>query len=150
MDRPDEEFENYLRQFQLRRPGPLSEQIQARSGRNSLRVARWAVAAAVVLAVTLTSFAIVRVFRVPTGPFVRIENSEKRIEAGQTVRSDSSQGLVLTLDDASKIEMSSESELSVDAAEDGARIHLNRGSIIVDAAKQKSGHLYVKTPNATV
>src|SRR5262245_45081452 len=118
MDRPDEEFENYLRQFQLRTPGPLGEQIQARTGKNNFRFARWAVAAAVLLAVSLTSVAIVRKFRVPSGPFVRIENSGQRVEAGQIVRSDSKQGMVLSFDNASKIEMRSESELSMEAAEE--------------------------------
>jgi uncharacterized protein (TIGR03435 family) len=46
--------------------------------------------------------------------------------------------------------MRAQSELTVDRAADGIRIHLNRGSVIVNAAKQGSGHLYVQTKDCTV
>jgi uncharacterized protein (TIGR03435 family) len=46
--------------------------------------------------------------------------------------------------------MRSNSELALEAADDGVRIRLNTGSIIVTAAKQRQGHLYVQTRNVTV
>jgi uncharacterized protein (TIGR03435 family) len=46
--------------------------------------------------------------------------------------------------------MQPNTELKLEAAEDGTRIRLSRGSVIVTAAKQRNGHLYVKTPDATV
>jgi uncharacterized protein (TIGR03435 family) len=46
--------------------------------------------------------------------------------------------------------MRSQSELSLERADDGIRIRLRSGSIIVNAAKQRTGHLYVQTKDMTV
>ena len=59
-------------------------------------------------------------------------------------------GTQFTLADGSQVEMRSRSELTVDRAADGLRIHLTNGGIIVNAAKQRSGHLYVQTKDMTV
>jgi hypothetical protein len=170
MDRPDEEFENYLRRFQLKTPRPLTQQMRPPHSLSPIllgpqqprasvfRFGRWAAAAAVIVAAALTSAVLVQVFRVPSGPSIQIENSGnspiykngQKIGAGQLVRSNSSHGLVLAFDDSSKVEMNSESELMIETANDGARIRLNNGSIIVEAATQKSGHLYVRTHDAEV
>jgi len=72
------------------------------------------------------------------------------IEANEIVRSDSGSGAMLVLTDGSRVEMRSQSELSLDRAEDGISIHLRTGGIIVNAAKQRSGHLYVRTKDVTV
>jgi ferric-dicitrate binding protein FerR (iron transport regulator) len=41
--------------------------------------------------------------------------------------------------------MNADSELSVEHAADGMRVRLDSGSVIVTAAKQRRGHLYVET-----
>jgi len=46
--------------------------------------------------------------------------------------------------------MRSGSELSLERADDGVRIRLRNGGIIVNAAKQRHGHLYVQTKDVTV
>src|SRR5262252_1780267 len=46
--------------------------------------------------------------------------------------------------------MRERSQLSLAGARDGIRINLERGSIIVEAAKQRGGHLYVATDDCTV
>lgn len=69
---------------------------------------------------------------------------------GNLYRTDAGAGIVLALRDTSRIEMRSESELLLEHANDGTRIRLNRGSIIVNAAKQRAGHLYVQTKDMTV
>lgn len=56
----------------------------------------------------------------------------------------------LMLVDGSRVEMRSRSELSLARANDGLTIRLNTGSIIVNAAKQPHGHLYVQTNDVTV
>jgi uncharacterized protein (TIGR03435 family) len=57
---------------------------------------------------------------------------------------------MLTLDDGSRVEMRAQSELSIERAADGIDIRLLAGDIIVNAAKQRSGHLYVHTKDVTI
>ena len=57
---------------------------------------------------------------------------------------------VFELIDGSRVEMRPRSELSFERAEDGVRIRLGKGGIIVNAAKQRYGHLYVQTRDVTV
>ena len=67
-----------------------------------------------------------------------------------TIRSNGGGGAVLALADGSRVEMRTHTELSLDRAGDGLRIHLNAGGVIVNAAKQRTGHLYVHTKDMTV
>jgi hypothetical protein len=62
-----------------------------------------------------------------------------RIGAQETVRSNGGGGAVLALTDGPRVEMRSRSELSLERADDGVRIRLRTGSIIVNAAKQRTG-----------
>ena len=66
------------------------------------------------------------------------------------MRTNRGAGAVLKLADGSGIEMRSNSALRLDQANDGVQIHLNAGSVIVNAARQRTGHLYVKTRDMTV
>ena len=77
-------------------------------------------------------------------------NAGETIRAGESVRSAKGGGAVLALVDGSRIEMRPESKLSLESASDGARIRLNAGSVIVSAAKQGAGHLYVQTKDVSV
>ena len=43
-----------------------------------------------------------------------------------------------------------QSELELESANDGVRVRLSSGSILVTAAKQRGGHLYVETPDTIV
>jgi hypothetical protein len=76
---------------------------------------------------------------------VRPMAAGERVERLQVVRTGNSSGAVLQLPDGSRIEMNARSELWLDRARDGARINLNRGEMIVTAAKQNGGHLYAAT-----
>lgn len=78
------------------------------------------------------------------------DGSSTRIAEGQTVSAGDTAGAVLSLADASSVEMRSQSELSVERADDGIRIRLNKGNVIVNAAGQRAGHLYVQTKDVTV
>jgi uncharacterized protein (TIGR03435 family) len=69
---------------------------------------------------------------------------------GQSQRANDPAGMMLTLRDGSQAEMRSQSVFRIDEAADGLRIHLNEGSVIVTAAKQGVGHLYVETKDAVV
>lgn len=72
------------------------------------------------------------------------------VETDQPVRTTGDAGAVLTLADGSSVEMRSQSELAVERAVDGLNVHLHKGSIIVNAAKQRNGHLYVTTKDVRV
>src|SRR5206468_6244289 len=74
----------------------------------------------------------------------------QRIDRSQIVRTGNSSAAVLQLADGSRIEMNARSELSLDRARHGVRINLNRGDIIVTAAKQHGGHLYAATKDVGV
>jgi uncharacterized protein (TIGR03435 family) len=72
------------------------------------------------------------------------------VELGDVLRTNEGASSVVVLPDGSHIEMRARSELSMESAHDGLRIHLIRGGVIVNAAKQLAGHLYVQTKDVTV
>jgi len=86
--------------------------------------------------------------RVSEGKAIPVRGGE-RIEAQEIVRS-GSEGSAVALADGSRAEMREGAELSLEHAEDGVRIHLRRGDLLVHAAKQIAGHLYVQTRDLKV
>ena len=107
---------------------------------------RLRIAAAVVLVAAGVAAAIV--WRPADETLFRVVEGEVH-EQGTALRSNGGGG-VLALADGSRIEMRSRSELSLERADDGVRIRLHSGGIIVNAAKQRDGHLYVQTKDVTV
>jgi uncharacterized protein (TIGR03435 family) len=59
-------------------------------------------------------------------------------------------GLQVTLADNSSVEMRAHAQMTVGRASDGLQIDLQTGDIIVTAAQQRDGHLYVRTKDMTV
>jgi len=134
----DEDAENFQQEFQqpsrVITPWPV-----------------WAGAAAVVLLAVLVSALFVRMVSEYASPAVlESANGKRNIEFGESVRSNNAAGLVVRLADGSRVEMRAESELSLERASDGVRIRLQQGGVIVNAAKQRHGHLYVQTKDVTV
>jgi ferric-dicitrate binding protein FerR (iron transport regulator) len=74
----------------------------------------------------------------------------EKLAKGERVRTAKGAHALLRLGDGTTIEMRDRSELSVTKNAQGTTIHLNRGDIMVEAAKQKSGHLYVDTGDSLV
>jgi len=72
----------------------------------------------------------------------------ERVEAGDILRANDGKGSI-KLPDGTRVEMSDQSELSWEPANDGVRIRLTRGSVIVNAI-QGSERLYVQTRDALV
>jgi uncharacterized protein (TIGR03435 family) len=72
------------------------------------------------------------------------------IRIGDVIRSNGGSGGSLVLTDGSRIEMRTKSELVLEQATDGVRIQLHTGGIVVGAAKQREGQLYVQTRDFTV
>jgi len=103
--------------------------------------------------VLLLSIALVLMFK-HTSDFSTIVANEDgttfRLAAGETLRTDAWTLRRLTLPDGSRVEMRSQSELALQDAGDGVRIRLAKGSVLVRAAKQAAGHLYVDTKDVEV
>lgn len=72
------------------------------------------------------------------------------LRAGMPVRTSKDGGAVLRLADGSQVELAPRSELELHAGRRGTTIRLNRGNIIVEAAKQHGGRLYVATDDCRV
>jgi len=69
---------------------------------------------------------------------------------GETVRTASDSRAMLRLRDGSLVEMNGRSELYVTLGWRSTTVNLGRGIVIVQAAKRRTGHLYVKTADARV
>lgn len=80
-------------------------------------------------------------YRLPTGTL----HQGSSIGDGEVVRTGPGARAVLRLSDGSAVEVNERSELFVNAAWSGQTIHLQRGDVIVQAAKQRRGHLRVQT-----
>ena len=72
------------------------------------------------------------------------------IRSGQVVRTARSSGTMIQLADGSRVEMDERSELQLRASRQGTTIELSRGNIIVHAADQGSGQLFVATNDCQV
>ena len=104
------------------------------------------------LVAVLAAAIVVAVFlRMPGSPAV-LENvaGSRKIAFGEVVRSGGVPAGTLVLADSSRLEIRTNSELLLERADDGVRINLRKGSVLVTAAKQRNGHLYVQTKDLGV
>jgi hypothetical protein len=69
---------------------------------------------------------------------------------GEFIRTAANSRATVRLFDGSKVEMNQRAELAVSANRRNTTIHLDQGSIIVQAAHRKTGHLYVSAPDCNV
>ena len=123
----------------------------------------WAIAAGIALVALYAGRGRIDNLLAPSGPRATVEMvagelyrlPEGALQAGQTlaegevVRTAPGSRAVLRLADGSAVELNERTELFVHAAWSGQTVHLNRGDVIVQAAKQKRGHLMVATRDAT-
>jgi uncharacterized protein (TIGR03435 family) len=108
---------------------------------------------AVLAVVALLSIPLARRFVTNKNVYAIVENEDGpryRVATGQMVVTDVWTRLTVTLPDGSRVEMRPLSQLTVNGAADGLRIKLDKGGIIVNAARQRSGHLYVDTKDVVV
>src|SRR6185295_14098123 len=73
-----------------------------------------------------------------------------KLQQNEKVRTAKDGRAVVRLGDGSLIEMKDRSELYLTKAGKNTTIHLNRGNIVVEAAKQKDGQLFVETGDSLV
>ncbi len=72
------------------------------------------------------------------------------LTSGEALRTAGDSSAVIELADGTRVEMRERSQLSLKGTHDGIRVNLDRGTVIVQAAKQRNGHLYVVTEDCTV
>ena len=137
-------------------------QIIAMPQRSSSRRMRWgslAAAAAVLVGVLYLGRDAIDGMMAPGGPRATVVSADGglyRLPAGvleadasigehETVRTGPGAHAVLRLADGSTVDVNERTELFVTAAWSGQSIHLQRGDVIVKAAKQRRGHLRVLT-----
>ena len=77
-------------------------------------------------------------------------NAGAKLQKGEKVRTAKDGRAVVQLGDGSLIEMKDRSELYLTKNGNGTTIHLSRGSIVVEAAKQKDGKLFVESGDSLV
>src|SRR5499426_1215570 len=148
----------------------LQEQrAKADATRYRANVMRWAVAAVLVVGLGLfawpwiqrsinslyTLSAIVEaaqggVYKV-TGDKTQAVKAGEKLLRGERIRTAKSSGAVVRLSDGTLVEMRERSEFSVNDKTAGATINLERGQVIVQAAKQRSERkLFVQTDDSLV
>ena len=81
---------------------------------------------------------------------VRVMTAGEELPDGVEIRTARDSGAVVILRDGSQIEMRERSDFSTSQAGNDVTAHLGRGSLIVQAAKRRSGHLYVATSDCRV
>jgi hypothetical protein len=127
---------------------------------------RWAAAAAILAAGGLSVWIAVDRFGGHTGrAFVQTVNGTlyevssagvRPMAAGQDlpdgveIRTAKDSGAMLELRDGSVVELRERSGFSTTQDANDITVHLNRGSVIVQAAKRRKGHLYVATADCRV
>ncbi len=91
------------------------------------------------------------------GPVYRVSDAQisaiavgEAIRAGESIRTPKDSGAVVRLPDGSLVEMSQRCEFSLAENSQGLTLHLARGNVIVQAAKQRSRPLYVRTADCLV
>jgi hypothetical protein len=119
----------------------------------------WAAAAALVLLAFYLGRDRLDTLLAPSGPRATVASvhgglyrladgaiqSNAPIGEGEVIRTGPGARAVLKLADGSMVDVNERSELFLSAAWSGQTIHLQRGDIIVQAAKQRRGHLRVQT-----
>jgi FecR-like protein/uncharacterized protein DUF3352/putative zinc finger protein len=80
----------------------------------------------------------------------RALNAGDEVATGEFIRTGANSRAKVRLFEGSQVEMNQRAELAVTATRRDTTIHLDQGSIIVQAARRRTGHLYVSAPDCTV
>jgi hypothetical protein len=88
-------------------------------------------------------------YRIGSGGESALKQGDE-VSQGEFIRTAANSHATVRLFDGSKVEMNQRAEFAVSADRRNTTIHLDQGSIIVQAAHRKTGHLYVSAPDCTV
>ncbi|MDQ2974767.1 MAG: FecR domain-containing protein [Acidobacteriota bacterium] len=131
-------------------------------------VLRWGIAAALVIGVGLLALPFIQRYapiggdleatvQAAEGQVYHIADtrstpasSGEKLQKGESIRTAKDGHAFVRLGDGSLIEMKDRSELSLTKNSQGTTIHLNRGAIVVEAARQNKQHLFVDTGDSRV
>lgn len=148
-----------------------NEQKQPRAffgGMKKANIARWSVAAALAVCVCLGGMFVLERFDwsgttlaatlenangevyVVSDTQSRLLSPGEQLQKGERVRTAKDSNALLRLADGSTVEMRERSEFSVSQNRRGVTVRLTRGDVIVEAAKQDKGRLFVLTPDSLV
>jgi FecR protein/Protein of unknown function (DUF3352)/Putative zinc-finger len=144
------------------------QKARAATGSHRVAVLRWGIAAVLVIGLGMIAWpwarrfinsvgtlqAIVEasdgsVYRVTDNRMEALKAGEK-IKRGERIRTAKDGVAVVKLSDGSSVEMRERTELSINDNAAQATINLERGNIIVEAAKQRGRKLFVATDDALV
>ena len=81
---------------------------------------------------------------------IRVMSAGEMLRDGVEIRTARDSSAMLALRDGSLVEMRERSDFATSQSAADVTVHLGRGSIIVQAAKRRSGHLYVSTADCRV
>ncbi len=141
--------------------------VAAKPPRLSRKVVPWAIAAAIVLAAAATMPPVFDRIMAPSGPRATVASVEgtlyrvsdqgltplatgANLDEHDQVRTAKGSRAVVQLRDGSRIEMAERSALTVSERWSGKTVYLDRGSVMIEAAKQRRGRLEVITPDCNV
>jgi hypothetical protein len=130
-------------------------------------VAPWALAAAAAVVLYVTLPPVLDRTLAPSGPRATVAsidgelyrvsatgatllNTGASIGENEEVRTAKNSRAMVRLRDGSTVEMAERSDLTVTERWRGKTVHLTRGSVMVEAAKQRRGRLEIATPDALV
>ncbi len=136
---------------------PIRRKQQSKTATYSLRpvVLRWGIAAALVIGLGLIALPLVQRYvpfgsldatvQAADGPLYVVADSKTRalkvgekIGRGEVIRTAKDSHAVVRLDDGSTIEMKDRSEFSINRTLRGTTLHLDGGSVIIEATKQQN------------
>ena len=164
----DEQVRNSQQRIRERLQSGTAETVDSRTfstrmvspsnGRRRLALfAATAILASFAAGIVMLRSPVSAVVKAADGSLYRVKGEEREmlhssdeIRAGEVIHAAAGDGAILEMKDGSHVEIRSQSELVLENASDGMRIQLKLGGVIVDAAAQHRGHLYVMTKDITV
>ena len=156
-----------MNEARSRRAGVVKTTVKSKRFSLQPVVLRWGIAAAVVLGMGLLAVPFVQRFW-PYGDFeATVQAAEgqvyqvadtrtatigtgAKLQKGERLRTAKDGRATVRLGDGSVIEMKDRSEFYLTRSGSGTTIHLNRGSIVVEAAKQHGEQLFVDTGDSLI
>jgi hypothetical protein len=152
-----------MKDARSRKMAPAKKTVATRRHRIQPVVLRWGIAAALVIGLGLVALPFIQrwsplggnleaTVQAAEGQVFQIADTRStpvtagvKLEKGDRIRTAKDARAFIRLGDGSVIEMKDRSEFSLTNNSLGTTIHLNRGAIVVEAAKQGKRHLFVDT-----